>query len=309
MTSKIFYSTKEANVFLRSGAAVTIGNFDGVHIGHQKILKNLMQIAQKKSLKSVLLTFDPHPVKILSPEAAPPLINTLKQKLEILKQTKLDAIVVQKFDKNFAKLSAYDFFTKVLKNNLCAEYISVGYDFTFGFKRSGTTERLEKWGQENAINVHITPAILQGEALLSSTFLRKLIGEGKIKAAKKYLGRDFFIEGNVVPGFKRGTSLGLHTANLKTYNELLPLDGVYATFVTMNGKTYQSATNIGFNPTYHNSERSIEVHIFNFDQEIYGETLRLTFMDRIRDEIQFASADILVQQIKKDIATAKKILK
>jgi len=307
--TKIFDSTTSAKSFLKSGSALTIGNYDGVHLAHQKILKKLISCAKTHRLKSVLLTFEPHPVKILAPKLAPKMIMTLEQKIETLFHLGLDAIVVQKFDHKFAKHSAKEFFKKFLKKDLRAKIILVGYDFTFGTKRSGTIETLEELGKQEKLHIEIMPAQMEKETLVSSTLIRKLICEGKVDLAKKYLTRFYGLTGTVVQGHKRGTALGIHTANLITENELIPEDGVYATFVELQGKIYKSATNVGFNPTFNNTERSLETHIFDFDSDIYQKKIRLSFVKKIREEIKFVSPEALVVQIQKDIKEAKKILK
>lgn len=305
----IFHSTHEAKFCSKNGTALTIGNFDGVHLGHRAIIQSLTSQAIKLNLTSCLLTFDPHPVKILSPQVAPKCINTTKQKKELLSTTGLDIIVLQKFDKSFSKAKPEYFFSKYLVEDLNAQYISVGYDFTFGEKRLGTIETLEILCYKNNIPVKIIDAKMLNNTLISSTVIRKLIREGQISPANKLLSRAFFIDGTVTHGYHRGTSLGIHTANLKTENELIPGDGVYATFVEWNHKIYDSVTNIGFNPTFDNTDRSIETHILNFDQDIYQSELRLIFIEKLRDEIRFATPSALVTQIEKDIIKANDILK
>lgn len=305
----VFYSTAEAKSALKPGSALTIGNYDGVHLGHQEILKKLIKIAQKKNLIPTVLTFDPHPVKVLAPQISTKMINTSEQKIGLLQSLGIQVIVLQKFDEEFAKIKPEVFFEKHLLKHLNAKHIMVGYDFTFGVKRSGTIETLELLAYDKNIDVDIVPAKLSGSTLVSSSLIRNLIKEGNVKLAHKYLLRPFFIDGIVIHGHKRGTALGIHTANLSTENELLPQDGVYATLADYRGKTYKSVTNIGFNPTFHNTERSIETHIFDFDTDIYDKNLRLSFIERLRGEIKFASPEALIKQIGKDIEEAKKVLK
>ena len=287
---------------------MTIGNFDGVHVGHQHILKRLVSAAAKKNLKSVVLTFSPHPIQFLVPQIAPKLISTIEQKLELLFSFEVDCVVLQKFDATFAKISPEDFFKIHLLRNLSTRFIKVGHDFTFGEKRRGTTETLEHLAKKNQVDVSIISAQMVDNMLVSSTLVRKLIASGELSMAGKLLGRAFFIDGNVVRGQQRGGSLGIHTANLTTQNELLPADGVYATVIEVNGKKWQGATNIGFNPTFGNTARSIEAHLFDFDGDLYGQNLRVHFMQKLRDETKFASPEALVKQIVKDIVLAKRIL-
>lgn len=289
-------------------SVVVVGNFDGVHFGHQSILKKAVARARSKKLKTVLLTFYPHPAKVLSPDVAPKMINTPEQKKELVYSLGIDAVVVRKFDRALARKSPQTFFKSCLLHDLQAKYILVGHDFTFGAKRAGTAETLEALAYEAGIDVEIIPAQMKQDTLVSSSLIRKLVLEGRVDLAEKFLERFFFIDGIVVKGHHRGAALGLHTANLSTENELLPADGVYATFVGFKNRIYQGATNIGYNPTFNNVERSIETHIFDFDGEIYRQKLRLYFVKRLRDEIRFVSPEVLVLQIKKDIAESRAVL-
>ncbi len=306
---KVITNLTSAHTFLKPGSAIAIGNYDGVHFGHQAILKQLTTYAKAHKLRSVLLTFDPHPANILAPRAGLHRINTLDQKLELLAKTGLDGVIIQPFDKKFAHVKPKDFFEKILIKKLHAQFVIVGHDFTFGARRQGTTETLEKLGRLHHIAVRLVDAQTHHGVLVSSSVIRNLIREGNLPLANKLLTRSFFIDGTIVHGHHRGTALGIHTANIKTDNELLPPDGVYATFATIDHKKYASATNIGKNPTFDDVERSIECHIFNFDKDLYGKKIRVTFEQKIRDEIRFASPKALVKQIEKDIAETKKILR
>lgn len=306
---RVYYSTDEAEQYVKKGAAVAIGNYDGVHSGHRTIIKNLIKKAKARHYKPLLLTFDPHPAKILAPDVAPPLINTHSQKVELLTQTGLDAVIFQKFNKQFAKTRPEAFFKNNLLHDLHAKYIAVGYDFTFGAHRSGTIETLEILAYQNQVELSIVPAKMLSETLISSSTVRKLVMEGNLRFAQKMLTRPFFIDGTVIKGYNRGESLGIHTANLKTDNELIPGDGVYATWIDIDSKLHKSVTNIGKNPTFDNPERSIETHIFNFQDNILGEKIRLIFADKIREEIKFPRPTELARQIQEDISHAQKILK
>ncbi len=305
---KTFSDTSAATALMKIGSVVVIGNFDGVHFGHQQILKAAKAFAAKHKLKLCVLSFEPHPVKILAPQIAPVSLQTPKQKLECLKDCDVDIVVLQKFDMPFSQISPVVFFNNHLLKNLNAKAIFVGYDFTFGKKRSGTTETLEQLAKEHHVTVHVTSAQMQGNVLVSSTLIRKLLVSGDLKDATRYLTRPYCIDGSVAHGFKRGTALGIHTANLNSENELALSDGVYATRVEFKNKNYNSVTNIGLNPTFENTTRSIETHIFDFDQEIYDQKLRLHFVQKLREEIKFANVQALLKQIEKDIVQAKKIL-
>lgn len=305
---RVFSSTAEAHPFLKNGSAVTVGNFDGVHLGHQDVLKKLSVLGKKSGLKTAVLTFDPHPVKILAPDVAPKLIQTRAQKIESLAKQGVDAIVLQEFTPEFAKLPPEDFFETHLVRDLGARHVLVGYDFTFGSKRLGTIETLEVLAYHREVGVTIVPAKMAGQTLVSSSIVRKLISEGAVGMAAKLLTRPFSLEGKVVHGHKRGVALGIHTANLAPLNELLPADGVYATLVRVSGRDYEAVTNVGFNPTFHNRARSVETHLFDFDGDVYGKDMRVDFIERLREEIQFATPEALVTQIKKDIEKAKEAL-
>lgn len=284
-----------------------MGNYDGVHVGHRSILHTLVKESKKRKLASVVYTFDPHPVKILAPHLAPPLINTQIQKIELLASCGIDAVIVEKFDRRFSSLSPEIFFQKIIRERLNGRYIIVGTDFTFGKKREGNSETLEHLCFKNNIDIMIMKPQMAGDTLVSSTVVRKYLLEGDVTHASRLLGRLFFLNGQVVHGKKRGHQLGIPTANLKTANELMPAEGVYATKARIGKKIYGSVTNIGTNPTFGNRQKSIETHLLGVDRKIYGRNVRLHFVKRLRDEKKFKDPQTLVLQIKKDIEQAKRI--
>jgi len=286
---------------------VALGNFDGVHKAHQKMFKVAQKLAAKLKGQSVVYTFDPHPVKVLSQASAPPLINTLEQRLELIKDVGIDRVVIEPFLTKFAHMEAAEWFEKILVKRLHAKGVVAGYDFTFGSHRSGTAETLQSLCQDHNITCKILKAQLFRETLISSTQIRQFVSRGDVRHAKELLGRPFYIDGKVVEGKGRGVTLGIRTANLKTDNELLPKEGVYACQARIGRKTYCAVTNIGMNPTFGGETLSIEAHLLDFNKDIYNKALRLYFLDRIRDERPFASPEELVQQIQKDIKAAKKI--
>jgi riboflavin kinase/FMN adenylyltransferase len=304
----LFTSPTAAQSFLKKGSAVALGNYDGVHFGHRAILKQLKQHARAHKLKSLLLTFDPHPAKLLAPRTDLKLINTRDQKCELLRKTGIDVVLILRFNKKFAQLSHQDFFEKILVKKLNARFVIVGHDFTFGRQRAGTTETLEALGRQHCVDVRLVSAQIHHGVLVSSSVIRNLIREGNVTLANKLLTRSFFVDGTVIHGHHRGRALGVHTANIKARNELLPADGVYATWAIVENKHYASVTNIGLNPTFADNKLSVECHILNFNRDIYHRKIRVIFEKRIRDEIQFASPTKLARQIQKDIVTAKKIL-
>lgn len=287
---------------------VALGNFDGVHLAHQKMFRLAVTLAKKLKGTALAYTFDPHPVKVLSRASAPAMINTLAQKLELLKKTGLQAVVIEKFQIQFAHLSPEAWFKKVILKKLHAAAVVVGYDFTFGAHRSGTVETMEKLCIDAGLACQVLEAQLLGETLISSSRIRDFVSKGEVDIAAKLLGRTFFIDGTVIQGAGRGASLGIRTANIKTENELIPMGGVYACQVELGKRRYPAVTNIGLNPTFGGRTLSIEAHLLGFHRNIYGKKLRLHFIQRIRDERSFDTVESLVSQIHKDIDRAKKIL-
>lgn len=302
---KVFRGSKAAARKLKR-PVVTMGVFDGMHRGHQHIFQKCLRRAKKIDSHAVVYTFEPHPVSVLSPAAAPPLLTTLEQKLALFEECGFDATVVEPFDKRFSQLSPENFFKKIIVGHLQTKELYVGYDFTFGAHRSGTTEILRQLGDKNNIGIHVIDAYLLNECLVSSTEIRKRVQAGDMKMAKQLLGRPYCIFGTIVRGEGLGTQIGIPTANLKPENELLPDGGVYATYSYLRGKRYPSVTNIGTRPTFEGKELRVESHLLHFKRQVVGKTMRLDFLKRLRDEIRFASAEELVKQIHHDIETAQR---
>lgn len=301
---KVFTSSIAARGFCKKGAAIAIGNYDGVHVGHRVILKILLEEAEKRGVPAVVYTFDPHPVRVLAPDVAPPLINTRRQKIGLLKECGVDAVILEKFTSSYSHFPAENFFQKILVNRLKPSFIAVGYDFTFGVKRQGNIETLERLCFGNRIDVKIVEPVLRKGTLVSSSLVRRYVREGRVAEALHALDRPYFIDGRVVRG--KGRGLGIPTANLKSENELLPREGVYATRTEVGRKKLKSVTNIGFDPTFGNRTLSVETHIIGFNKTLYGRPIRLYFIDRIRNERKFRNPKELVRQIRKDILTARK---
>lgn len=287
---------------------VALGNFDGVHLAHQKMFQQTLRLAKKVKGTALAYTFDPHPVRVLSKESAPPMIHTLAQRLELMAGCGLQAVVVEPFDLKLAHLGAEDWFHKTLGKKLHAHGLVAGYDFTFGSHRSGTVETLEKLCAQSGVICKILEAQMKGETLISSTQIRHFLQRGDLIRARELLGRPYFVDGKVIRGAGRGAQLGIPTANLKIENDSLLLPGVYACRAQVGGKTYPAVTNIGMNPTFGGNALTVEAHLLRFKREIYGEKLRLHFYQRIREERAFASAAELVKQIHQDIEHAKKVL-
>lgn len=287
---------------------VALGNFDGVHLGHCEILRHLVATARKKRWVPCVYTLSPHPAKLLSPKTAPKLIQTETQKKKTLQSLGIKQIVFGRFDKTFAGLAPEVFFEKILLRKLKAAGIWVGYDFTFGTKRSGDAALLKELCRQSGILCHVTKAHFSGETLISSTHIRRFVRRGEMREAARFLGRPFALRGTVVKGFGiGGRELGLHTANLKVENELLPKIGIYATRTILHGgKAYASATSVGNNPTYPGKPFSVETHLIGFQGTLRGKKIEVQFLNRLRDEFKFPNSESLKDQIEKDIAEAKK---
>ncbi|MDH5762042.1 MAG: bifunctional riboflavin kinase/FAD synthetase [Nitrospinota bacterium] len=287
---------------------MTIGNFDGVHLGHQIIFRRVAEIARQNNGTAIVFTFEPHPLKIIAPDKAPPLLTSFRKKMELMEQCGIDQVVCADFTQGFADQQPREFAENILVGKIGVKEIVVGYDYAFGRGREGTISYLKKMGEEFNFQVHvIDPVELEGHRV-SSSYVRELIEEGDVTRARDFLGRHYSIQGPVVHGHKTGRGIGFPTANIDTSKVQIPGTGVYAVYVTSEGKVYSGVVNIGFNPTFNRDRLSVEVHIFDFGDSIYGEEIEVAFIERIRGEIQFDSAKDLVAQIEKDIATAKTIL-
>ncbi len=290
-----------------SNPVVTIGNFDGVHKGHQSIFRKLKERAQDLKGSSVVITFEPHPIKVMSPEKLKPLITVLEQKKELVISQGIDILLLIKFTLDFSGISARDFVKDILVDKIGIREIVVGYDYAFGHNREGNIQLLREIGKEFDFTVHQVEPVYAGKTLVSSTSIRNLILEGKISEANRLLGRDYQLMGEVVEGRKRGKPLlGYSTANLNLPEGLIPREGVYIVTVELEGKLYQGLTNIGYNPTFKNKTLSIETHILDFSANIVRQNIKVNFLSRLRDEISFATAEELSHQIRRDIEQARK---
>ncbi len=287
---------------------MTIGNFDGVHLGHQIIFRRVAEIARENSGTGIVFTFEPHPLKIIAPDKVPPLLNTFRKKMELIEQCGIDQVICADFNQTFADQHPRDFAENTLVGRIGVKEIVVGYDYAFGRGREGTVTYLKKMGEEFHFKVHtIDPVEFNGQRV-SSSFVRELIEEGEVVRAHDFLGRYYSIQGPVVHGYKTGRGIGFPTANIDTRKVQIPGTGVYAVYVISEKQVYSGVVNIGFNPTFKRDTLSVEVHIFDFKETIYGEEIEIAFIERIRREIQFESGEDLVAQIEKDIVTAKNIL-
>ena len=299
---KIYTDLKD---FSALNPVVTIGTFDGVHLGHRKVIRRLQELAHKVKGETVIFTFYPHPRLVLNKEDnGLRLINTLEEKKVLLEAAGIDHLVIYPFTKEFSKLSYVEFVEQILVKQLGMKYLVVGYDHRFGHKREGKYEDLKVFADQLNFKIERQDALNMDAINISSTKIRKAIAKGDIKTANKYLGYRFFIKGDVVDGKKLGHKIGFPTANIDPQEsyKLVPKDGVYAVKVDVDDKRYLGMLNIGVRPTVNNQldNRSIEVHILDFEEDIYYKNITIHFYQRIRNEQFFASIDELKAQLKKD---------
>ena len=287
---------------------MAIGNFDGVHVGHQTLFCKTAELALAHGGTSIAFTFEPHPLKIIAPGKAPPLLTHFKKKMELIESCGVNMVICADFTRKFADQQPRDFSRNILFEKIAVKEIVVGFDYAFGRGREGTIPYLKKMGEEFGFQVHVVePFKLKGHTV-SSSHVRELIEAGQVESASQFLGRDYSIIGPVISGYKTGQAIGFPTANIDTSKVQIPGTGVYAVRVVYENKSYDAVANIGFNPTFNRDRLSVEVHIFDFNQVIYHHEIEVQFMARIRSELTFKSADDLVVQIKQDIDKAKKIL-
>lgn len=280
----------------------TIGTFDGVHLGHRKILERLTNNAKKTGLKSTVLTFFPHPRMVLQKDVDIKLLNTLEEKTQILETLGLDYLIVHPFTKEFSRLSATDFVNDILVNGLKTKKIIIGYDHRFGRNRNANIQDLIAFGQTLDFEVEEIPAQEVDDISVSSTKIRKALLEGDITTANNYLSYAYMLTGTIKKGKGMGRDFGFPTANLhiaETY-KLIPKTGAYVVSSTLNGKTYFGMMNIGYNPTVDGTEKSIEVNFFDFEGNLYDQKIQVSLLHRIRDEQKFSSIEELKAQLKKD---------
>lgn len=301
---KVIFDPEEP---IENSTSATIGNFDGVHIGHKKILTAIKEEAKQQGLSSCVITFHPHPQKVLQ-NIDIPLLVPIRERLKLLEEQGIDVVACYTFTKDIAKISAQDFVTDILVGKLNLKHLIVGPDFSFGRKREGNLSLLNKMGSEYGFDTEVIETALFDGEIVSSTSIRNLVREGNLIKAGKFLGYNFYIEGQVKEGEKRGRQIGFPTANLETDWDILPKVGVYATLANVDGTKHRSITNIGFRPTFGHNKLLIETHIFDFNEDIYKKRIKVEFVDRVRDEQKFNGPEALVEQIKKDVEKVKEIL-
>jgi len=287
---------------------VTIGNFDGVHLGHREIFRKLKSSAREIGGVSVVITFDPHPLKVVATSRTVSLINTLDEKITLIEASGIDFLLIINFDQDFAAMSAADFVEQILVGKIGLKRLIIGYDYAFGKRREGNVSLLKNLGVRFSFAVEELLPISDGSINYSSSLIRKMVADGDVAGVIRYLGRNFSIAGRVVHGANRGKSLGFPTANIATDKELLPADGVYAVKVKIDDRLYDAACNIGFNPTFDSDKKTIEVFVFDLDEDLYGKEIRVYFFERLRSEQRFASIHELASAISADVARCRQIL-
>ncbi len=306
---KVIYGIGQVKGHFKN-VVLAIGVFDGVHRGHQQLIKKAIEKAKKIKGQSVVLTFFPHPVHVLHPDVKLPLIVPLDYRLKLLENLGVDICLVTHFTKPFSRLTPDQFIKRYLLKHLKPKEIFVGDDFRFGQDRTGTLDFFKAAGKKYGFHVNgIHPVKESKKEKISSSHIRELIAQGKLDEAKHFLGRNVSIMGKVERGDARGKSLGIPTANLYPGNEVIPPKGVYAARVLVEGKLFYGVSNIGYRPSFNTAHQrlNVEVHIFRFKRNIYGRNIVIEFIQKIRDERVFESTEKLVRQIKNDIKQAKAI--
>ena len=294
-----------------SPTIVSIGNFDGVHRGHQHVLARMTERARELNARSLVVTFDPHPIRILRPDQAPPLLTPLPQKLRLLEQTGIDAVLVLPFSRDLSMMPPFEFAEEILASALHAVEVHEGFNFHFGHKKEGNVERLKEYGRRLGFEVVVYQAMQYRGQILSSSDARRLVQSGEMARARHVLGRPFSIVSNPGRGRGYGHKYTVPTVNLSRYDELIPRIGVYITQMTINGETFDAVTNVGVRPTFGADSFAIETHILNFHPvALEPETgVELIFLKRLRDEMKFSSPEALKEQIGKDIRKAQRYLR
>ncbi len=286
-------------------AALTIGNFDGVHLGHQKILRGVLERARQSALMSAVLTFYPHPARVLRPAQAPALLETLAQRLDAIEAMGIEAALVIRFDAELARLSPEDFVRRFLVDAMRAQCVLVGANFRFGHHQAGDAKLLADLGGRWKFNAEVIPPLVEDGMVVSSTAIRNALRAGDVEQASRMLGRPFSLAGEIKTGTGQGRKLVVPTLNLATEQELPLKDGVYATEAVVEGKTYRAATNVGVRPTFDGARRTVESHLFDFSEDLTSGELEVRFRRRLRDEQKFSGPAELRAQVLRDIEHAK----
>ena len=287
---------------LPGGSTVTVGSFDGVHLGHHAVLDEIARRARAAGRHSVLVTFDPHPLEVVNPQAAPPLLTTEPERREVLAQTELDYVLVLRFDRALAALAPEEFVRRCLLGRAHMRELVIGYDHGFGRGRSGDVETLRRLGASDGFAVDVVPPVDVDGQPVSSTRIRRAVAGGDLATAARLLGRPYSITGRVGQGEQRGRRLGVRTVNLAQLppRKLLPPDGVYAAWVEWRGGRAGAMLNQGPRPTFGETARTLEAHLFEFEGDLYDEVIRVEWVERLRDVRRFSSPEELQQQLQED---------
>lgn len=289
-------------------SVVTLGNFDGVHLGHRALFRQLLKRATQQQCQSVVCTFDPHPLKVLAPHQAPLLLNTREERRRLIGASHVDWLIEIPFDADFAAMTPEAFIDDLLLKRLQMRGLVVGYDYAFGKERRGNPEFLQEYGQQKGFAVDVLQPVGEDGEPYSSTRIRNLIATGKVAQVVPLLGRQFNLHGEVVSGFQRGRELGFPTANLRTDKELIPAPGVYVVKARHGDMEYGGVVNIGYRPTFGGEDVTIEVHLLDFTGTLYGEELRIYFIERLRAEQSFSGFAELSRAIAADVLKARQLL-
>jgi riboflavin kinase/FMN adenylyltransferase len=304
---KIFESLNMNEQF--ANPVLTIGNYDGIHIGHRKIIARVREKAREMSGTAMLMTFHPHPLSVLKPDTYTRLIIPLHLKKRLIEECGIEVMLIIPFDEEFKSITPEMFVRDILKNKLGVKAVIIGYDFKFGKGGVGNVKMLTELAQKYGLHVEVMEAVTIDGEKVGSNAIRKLIMNGDVKKAAQFLDRPHMIEGVIVKGENRGKNMGFPTINLDTFNELVPKNGVYMTEVELEGKRMPAVTNIGFNPTFDGKKFLVETHVLNFSGNLYGREVAIYFHERIRDEIKFDGIDKLKERIAKDVAVAREHFK
>jgi riboflavin kinase / FMN adenylyltransferase len=305
---KIFRHIEDQGL-LMSGTVATMGNFDGIHLGHQTLVRNTVEESKRLGYPSTVLTFEPHPLKILAPERAPSLILSYEDKMALLQSLGVEIVVAQRFDRQFASIAADEFVCRFLVDRLKIKKLWVGRDLRFGQGRKGGTDNLLRLAPGAGFEVGVLDPILLDGIRISSSRIRQLVEEGRVDEVRPMLGRYHFVAGRIVRGHRRGQELGFPTANIATETEVVPLNGISAPLLQLKNKQWLSVSSVGVNPTFGDGPRTVESFILDFDGDIYGERVKLAFVQRIRDEKKFVLVKDLIEQMHEDVKRAKALFK
>lgn len=301
---RLFHGTDNAEI--QRPTVLTLGVFDGLHLGHQLIVRTVVERAQATDAVPTVITFDPHPRAVLHPESSPPLLQTLDQKVEGFGALGIEQTIVIRFDEKFSQIRAEDFLRDVLRDRLQAREVYLGCGFAFGHDREGNIELLRRVSQELGFFADEVPEVQIRSQRVSSSKVRRLLAEGKVNLARRLLGRPYGVEGPVERGAERGRDLGFPTANLHPHNRVIPRNGVYVTGTLIAGQWRRSITNVGVRPTFGgDAEPSVETFVMDWAGDLYGDVVRVRFLHRLRDERKFNSIEELTAQIQADVRRAQ----